>query len=67
MQTAQQTDTRRELFTTAQAADYLGIKANSLITWRSTKAVRIPYVKIGGCVRYRKADLDSYIEENLEG
>lgn len=52
------------LLTTRQAANYLGIKANSLITWRCTKAVRLPYVKIGGCVRYHKSELDEFIEDN---
>ena len=65
MQTAP--TTARELLTTDQAAAFLGVKANSLITWRSTKAVRIRYVKIGGCVRYRRRDLEAFLEENLEG
>lgn len=53
---------RPDMFTVPQAAAYLAIEARTLDVWRSTKRVKIPYVKIGGAVRYMRADLDAYIE-----
>jgi len=53
---------RPELLTTTQAADILGVMPSSLVTWRCTKAVRVPFVKIGHAVRYRRRDLEAYIE-----
>jgi len=47
------------------AAEYLQISANTLCVWRSTNRKRIPYVKIGGHVRYRRQDLDAFITDNL--
>ena len=48
--------------TTAEAAEYLGTTRGTLTTWRCTKAVRIPYVKIGASVRYRLNDLEAFLQ-----
>jgi excisionase family DNA binding protein len=52
------------LLTSKEAAEILGIKANTLNTWRLiSKDDRrcIPYVKIGRAVRYRLSDLKNYL------
>ena len=49
------------LMTAVEAAKYLNIPVKTLQTWRCTKRVKVPYLKIGGNVRYRKSDLDAYI------
>lgn len=46
------------LFTRQEAADYLGVK----LRWIVQQPHGIPYCKIGSQVRFRKADLDTYIE-----
>lgn len=51
-----------KLFTSEKAALYLGIKKDSLSVWRCTKRYKIPYIKVGRLVRYRKSDLDSWLE-----
>jgi excisionase family DNA binding protein len=48
-----------------QAAEYLSIKPATLAVWRSTNRRKLAYVKIGGQVRYRRADLDRFITDNL--
>jgi excisionase family DNA binding protein len=49
------------LFTTQQAADYLGVSAAFLERDRWAGA-RIQFVKLGTrSIRYRRADLDSFI------
>lgn len=53
------------LFTPKQAAAYLNIKASTLATWRTREPARVPFVKIGGAVRYRLKDLDSVIQRGL--
>lgn len=55
------------LLTTTQAAEYLNVSEGTLAVWRCTRTVNVPHVKIGRLVRYRKCDLDAYIEENLVG
>ena len=49
------------LLTEAETAAYLGVKKETLATWRSTKRYPLPYVKIGKAVRYRSADLETFI------
>lgn len=48
-----------------QAAEYLQITANTLQAWRSTNRKKLAFVKVGGQVRYRRADLDAFISANL--
>jgi excisionase family DNA binding protein len=56
--------TKPPLLTNAQAATYLGLKPHTLDVWRSTKRVKIPFVRIGTNVRYRQEDLDRFLEKN---
>jgi excisionase family DNA binding protein len=51
-----------QLLDTHQAAEFLGISPTTLITWRSTQRYDLPYVKIGGKVRYDVADLLKWME-----
>lgn len=50
------------LFDTAQAAVYLHSSEPSLERFRRI-GVGPKFVKMGGAVRYRRSDLDSYIEQ----
>ena len=57
-----------DLLNEDQAASVLQVKPNTLAVWRSTKRYAIPFVKIGACVRYKRADLEAFIQENrVEG
>ncbi|MBP6901045.1 MAG: helix-turn-helix domain-containing protein [Burkholderiaceae bacterium] len=47
------------------AAEYLQITESTLSVWRSTNRKKLAYVKVGGQVRYRRADLDAFINANL--
>lgn len=55
------------LMSRADAANYLGIKAATLATWACTKRYPLPLIKVGRCVKYRKADLDAFIAQNTIG
>ncbi len=54
-----------ELLTRAQAAEYLGTTVGTLSTWACTRAVEVPFVKIGRNVRYRRRDLDAWLESQV--
>jgi excisionase family DNA binding protein len=55
------------ILTIDQAAAYLSIPKATLYTWRTRRAGFGPRaVKIGGCLRYRRADLDAWIAEHVE-
>lgn len=49
--------------TQEQAAEYLGVKSETLNTWRCKRQHAIPYYKVGRLIRYRKADLDAWLEQ----
>lgn len=51
-----------ELIHPALAAVLLGLKETTLRNWRSTGRYRLPYVKVGRRVMYRRCDLDAFIE-----
>ena len=54
------------LMTQAQAAQYLGTTVGTLNSWRHYGKNTTPFVRCGNRIRYRKADLDAWIENNLQ-
>lgn len=51
----------------AQAATYIGIAKSTLYTWRTRRPGFGPRaVKAGGALRYRRSDLDAWIEAHAE-
>ena len=50
------------LLTRRQAAELLGLSAQTLAVWSMTGR-HLPVVKIGRVCRYRREDLDRFIEE----
>jgi excisionase family DNA binding protein len=53
---------RPKMLTSKEASEYLGLKTGTLEIWRRTKRYNLPYSKIGRLVRYKKSDLDDFIE-----
>lgn len=54
------------LMTPRDAAVYIGVKINTLAVWRMTNRYGLPFIKLGKVVRYRKADLDIWLENRLQ-
>ena len=55
------------ILTIDQAAAYLSIPKATLYTWRTRRAgFGPPAVKLGGCLRYRRSDLDTWVAEHVE-
>lgn len=50
------------LLTTKEAAACLSLAKSTLEGWRCTGDVQLPFVKMGRTVRYRRADLDNYLD-----
>jgi excisionase family DNA binding protein len=44
------------------AAALLDVSPGTLSVWRSTGRYNLPYLKIGRKVRYRRADLEAWLE-----
>ena len=50
-----------ELLSSSEASIYLGITPGTLEVWRCTKRYQIPFIKVGRLVRYRKSELDNFL------
>ena len=49
-----------------EAAQYLGIKPQTLAVWASVGRYDLPYIKVGRCPKYRVEDLDAFLERNTQ-
>ena len=57
-----------ELLTPQEVADRLKVKVGTLALWRQqAKPDALPWVKINGSVRYRRSDLETWINERTLG
>ena len=50
-----------------EAARRLGVSEKTLDNWASSKAVDLPYVKVGRLRKYRECDLQDFVNKNLHG
>jgi hypothetical protein len=55
------------LLSTNVLANLTGNTPSTIATWRCTKQVQIPYIKIGKTVRYRLSDVLKWLKENEIG
>ncbi|MBA4143450.1 MAG: helix-turn-helix domain-containing protein [Nitrosospira sp.] len=61
------TETFDPLYDTAEAAEYIGVKENTLTVWRCVGRYDIEYIKVGRLVRYRKSALDAFLSRRTRG
>ncbi len=54
---------KNRLLTRKEAADFLGIRLNTLALWKSTKRYNLPVVKVGRLAKYRYGDLLEFVEQ----
>ena len=47
-----------------EATEYLGLRPGTLEAWASRGSVNLPMIRLGRAIRYRKSDLDRFIEAN---
>lgn len=54
-----------ELLDDNAAAAMLDVSPGTLSVWRSTGRYNLPFLKIGRKVRYRRADLEAWLEKRV--
>ncbi len=59
-------NTFEPLMNRKMAAKYLDISPATMAVWDCTKRYNLKPIKIGRSVRYRKSDLDQFIEDRLK-
>lgn len=52
-----------ELLDDKAAAALLDVSPGTLCVWRSTGRYNLPFIKVGRKVRYRRADLNAWLEK----
>lgn len=55
-----------DLLDEREAAKYIGVGEGTLPVWRCTNRYNLPYLKIGRLVRYRKSDLDLWLDSRVK-
>ena len=53
---------RPELLTREEAASYLGCRPQTLAVWATTGRYELRFLKVGRLVKYRRSDLDAFLE-----
>jgi excisionase family DNA binding protein len=53
-----------KLLNDREAAEYLNLGVQTLRDWRCTGRVDLPYIKLGGAVRYTLEDLEAFVAAN---
>jgi excisionase family DNA binding protein len=56
-----------ELLDVAEAAAYLGLQKHTLDIWRSSGRYGLPFIKVGRRIKYRRQDLDRFLEQRTVG
>lgn len=62
MSTQTVTNSSRDLLDEQQAAITIDVTPGTLSVWRSTGRYKLPFIKVGRKVRYRRADLEAWLE-----
>lgn len=58
---------KQELYSRSEVAKYLGLSEATLETWACTGRYNLPFIKVGRLVRYRKSDIDSWLQKRTTG
>ena len=56
----------QQLLTRKEAAKFLAIKPQTLAKW-AMDGQHVPYVRVGGAIRYKLADLEAFVERQTIG
>lgn len=57
---------QNQLLTRQQAAEYLQVTPQTLAVWQCERRYSLPCVKVGRCARYRRCDLDAWLDARTD-
>ena len=57
----------KRLLSRVEAAEYLGVKPNTLAVWASTNRYDLPVVKVGRLAKYPLEGLEAFVSQNIQG
>ena len=53
-----------QLWNEGEVANYLGLAAKTLRSWRTSRST-LPFLKIGRLVRYRRSDVEAFVNGSI--
>lgn len=56
-----------ELLSRDQAAEYIGVRPQTLAIWALTGRYSLPMIKVGRLCKYRRENLDQFLARNTVG
>ena len=56
-----------QLLTRDQAAEFLGVRPQTLAAWLCRRRYALPVVRVGRLVRYRLSDLEAFLDARTVG
>jgi excisionase family DNA binding protein len=51
-----------QLLNEAQTAELIGVSPQTLSIWRCSGRYRLPYIRCGRLIRYRRSDVEAWLE-----
>lgn len=55
-------ETNTDLMDPLETSQLISVAQGTLAVWRSTGRYDLPYVKVGRLVRYRRADIEAWLD-----
>lgn len=55
------------LLSRVEAAEFLGVKEQTLAAWATTGRYDLPYIRVGRLTKYRRSDLEQFLTRNTVG
>jgi len=55
---------QKQLLDSTEAAEFLGISKNTLYEWTSQR--KLPYVKVGGLLKFKRTDLERWLDKRTQ-
>ncbi len=56
-----------KLLTPKETAKYLGVREQTLATWRCSARYGLPFIRIGRSVKYRLSDVENWLKSRTVG
>lgn len=55
---------QEKLYDATPAADFIGIRPQTLAVWRLTNRYDLPFVRVGRRIKYRERDLIAFLDRH---
>lgn len=56
-----------KLLTTKEVSEILSVSVGTLKYWRYSNTGYLPYIQIGGAIRYKESDVEEFINRSRKG